>query len=42
MRQMARASPLKGPCLRMASMAYWLQVGVNRQVGGLSGDKNLW
>ena len=38
MRQMARPSPLMGPCLRNASMAYWLQVGVKRQEAGVRGD----
>ncbi len=34
----ASHKPLKGPCLRSASIAYWLQVGVNRQAGGVRGD----
>ena len=42
MRHTARASPLKGPCLRMASMAYWLHVGVKRHVGGFSGEIYFW
>ena len=38
----ARYIPLKGPCLRKASMAYWLQVGVYLQEGGVSGEMNFW
>lgn len=41
MRQMARPSPLMGPCLRNASMAYWLQVGVKRQEAGVRGEMNF-
>ena len=41
MRHMARPSPLMGPCLRNASMAYWLHVGVKRQEGGVSGEMNF-
>lgn len=42
MRRMARYIPLKGPCLRNASMAYWLHVGVNLHEGGVSGDMHSW
>ncbi len=31
-------NPLNGPYFRKASRAYWEHVGVNRQVGGLSGE----
>lgn len=39
--RIARYVPLNGPCLRKASMAYWLQVGVNLQEGGVSGEMNF-
>ena len=38
MRLMASHSPFSGPCFVMASMAYWLQVGVNLQAGGNIGE----
>ncbi len=38
MRRMLSHSPFTAPCLRNASMAYWLHVGVKRQLGGNSGD----
>ena len=31
-------SPFNGPCLVIASIAYWLQVGVKRHDGGNKGD----
>gem|GEM_PF-3718935 len=31
-----------GPYLRRASIAYAEQVGVNRQVAGLSGEMHIW
>jgi len=40
MRQMARASPLNGPCFRIACLAYSEQVGVKRQEGGVKGEMN--
>ena len=33
--------PLNGPCFVIASIAYWEQVGTNRQDGGVRGDMNL-
>lgn len=42
MRHVANNSPLKGPCCRRASMAYWLQLGVKRQEGGVRGDMACW
>lgn len=41
-RQTARYSPLKGPCLRSACFAYSLHVGVNRQEGGVNGEIQVW
>ena len=38
MRRMASQEPLMGPYLRRASMAYWLQVGTKRQLGGVKGE----
>ena len=35
---MARALPLKGPCILRASKAYSEQLGVNRHEGGKNGD----
>ena len=40
MRQTARASPLNGPCFRIACLAYSEQVGVKRQDGGVKGEMN--
>ena len=34
--------PFTGPYLRSASSAYWEQVGVNRQLAGLSGEIQSW
>ena len=39
---MVRYSPLIGPCLRRAWIAYAEQVGVKRQVGGFNGDMQIW
>ena len=39
MRRIASQLPLPGPNRSIAVRAYWEQVGVNRQVGGNSGDK---
>ena len=39
-RQMARANPLIGPCLRIACRAYSEQVGVKRHEGGVKGEMN--
>ncbi len=36
-RHIAKASPLKGPCLRIAWRAYSEQVGVKRHDGGVYG-----
>lgn len=30
--------PLSGPCFKMASLVYWLQVGVNLQLAGNKGE----
>ena len=40
-RRIARYKPLKGPCLRSASTAYWLQVGVNLHAGGVKGEMQV-
>lgn len=34
--------PLKGPYLRMASMPYWEQVGVKRQLAPSRGESSHW
>lgn len=39
---MVSQEPLIGPYLRSASRAYCEQVGVNRQVAGLSGEIQIW
>ena len=46
-RRKANDAPWAAPCRPMASMAYWEQVGVNRQQGPpssafLAGDKVHW
>lgn len=41
-RRNARKSPYTTPCLATASMAYWEQVGINRQEGGNRGERNSW
>lgn len=33
--------PLTGPCLIIASIAYWLQVGVKRHDGGVKGEMQV-
>jgi hypothetical protein len=38
-RQTAYALPRKIPCRSTASIAYWLQVGEKRHIGGFSGER---
>ena len=38
----ARYKPFRGPCFCSASTAYWLQVGVKRHEGGVSGEMQRW
>ena len=42
MRFKASHSPLMAPWRDMASMAYWLHVGVKRHTGGNSGEMAHW
>ena len=41
-RQAVRQSPPMGPYLRIASMPYWLQLGVKRQHGPINGLIPIW
>ncbi len=39
---MLNQEPRQAPCLAMTSRAYWEQLGVKRQVGGMSGLSMYW
>ena len=41
MRHTASPLPRRIPWRSIASIAYWLQVGENRHIGGFSGERNL-